>query len=90
MEEDILGPEIYEYIEKQALEGKITENNLFKHLQKDLGIQAADAHKIIDALIEKLTPNPEDDTNEEDLKKRQEMINAIIASVYEEEQRKAA
>ncbi len=90
MDENIVSPEVYGDIEKQALGGKITEYNLFKHLQKDLKLQAADAHKIIDALIEKLTPAPEYDTSEEDLAKRQEMIRAIIASAYEEEQREAA
>ena len=90
MDENIINHEVYEYIKEQDLNSKITENSLFKSLQKELDIQAADAHKIIDALKEKLMPASEDNTNKKELEERRNIINAIIASAHEEEQREAA
>ncbi|MCK5061034.1 hypothetical protein KAR28_00625 [Candidatus Parcubacteria bacterium] len=85
MDEDIINHEVYEYIKEQALSSKITENNLFKHLQKDLKLKYDDVRKIIDALKEKLMPASEDNTNEKELEERRNIINAIIASAREKE-----
>ena len=88
-EENIVNEDVYSLIEEKALNGKITENSLFKSLQKELDIQAADAHKIIDALKEKLMPASEDNTNEKELEERRKIIDAILASVHEEQQKAA-